>query len=407
MKRNNISDRWKPVSGPTDMMGAASFFLHFRDSRVILHMPRWCALEIERFIRNALPGAEERLYCTQLEEKDILFGSEARFREVLKEADPSGAGLCAVLVNGSGGLIGDDLRGIWDSMGFETPFILMDLKGYGPLYEDGWDKAMHEAALVLGRNSSARKEGTGLLGLKGMNRFEAGAALWVRDALGEAGGPLFYMHPSMEKEEFMGLLSAEKFLALKGPVQDEIKAILPGENIWDAPLPFGEEETLKWMKKMSAVFGISFDEKEMKKQWHELDEAIAYQLMDISNWNRDMRVARIIAAGSERLLTGRLAKALLRYFPDASLYIKKEGLLPEDVYVPLLPHEVQILIGSEAESLALGNAGRTIAFSMESTDSHIPAFQENIFGLSGWAFIMTHLIDRMKTMARSQWEKAD
>ena len=68
------------------MIGAAAALLSIKGIQVIFNSPRWCAVIGERELMNAVKDYQERLFCSEARQKDILYGIEESLSASIVEA---------------------------------------------------------------------------------------------------------------------------------------------------------------------------------------------------------------------------------------------------------------------------------------------------------------------------------
>ena len=103
----------RPCTGYCQMIGAAAALLSIKGIQVIFNSPRWCAVIGERELMNAVKDYQERLFCSEARQKDILYGIEESLSASIVEAIANRMPkLLAILTSCSMSLIGDDILGI-------------------------------------------------------------------------------------------------------------------------------------------------------------------------------------------------------------------------------------------------------------------------------------------------------
>ena len=65
---------------------AASAILSITGSKVIMNCPRWCAVLAERELATAVKEYEERLFCSEVLEPDLLYGVSDKLQLAVEEA---------------------------------------------------------------------------------------------------------------------------------------------------------------------------------------------------------------------------------------------------------------------------------------------------------------------------------
>ena len=82
MKTDEKLKRWQPCQGYCQMTGAASAFLSVTGSKVVMNCPRWCAVLAERELANAVKEYEQRLFCSEVLEPDLLYGVSEKLKRI-------------------------------------------------------------------------------------------------------------------------------------------------------------------------------------------------------------------------------------------------------------------------------------------------------------------------------------
>lgn len=114
---------------------------------VVVNGPRFCYLQMLRFLEHALPwNLKERLYCTDIEESTIVFGSESKLQKVVRQirANSADVELLAVINSCAISLIGDDTCGIVKEIWPDIVCISLDGGAMAGDFWDGYVKAAQE-----------------------------------------------------------------------------------------------------------------------------------------------------------------------------------------------------------------------------------------------------------------------
>ena len=156
MKEDGIK-RWRPCTSYCQMTGAAAAFLSVSGCHVLMNSPRWCAILAERELAKEQKEYEQRLFCSEVLEPDLLYGVcnkvTAALEELSSQAKPT---LLAVLTSCSLSLIGDDLKGICRAASTNSPVIALDAGGLSGEFTNGWGKAV----LALLKQQCLQKQST-------------------------------------------------------------------------------------------------------------------------------------------------------------------------------------------------------------------------------------------------------
>ena len=142
--KNNGLQRWLPCQSYCQMNGAAAAVLSFKNTNIVFNGPRWCSVIAERELMTYNRELTERLYCSHIEQSDLLFGTGERIREIIEDQklENPETSLQAVLTSCSVGLIGDDVNGIVNSLEHPYPVFVLDAGGLTGLFAEGYQAAM-------------------------------------------------------------------------------------------------------------------------------------------------------------------------------------------------------------------------------------------------------------------------
>ncbi|MDD1677957.1 MAG: nitrogenase component 1 [Methanomicrobiales archaeon] len=143
---------------PCAMTGAAACLSGFEDMAVIIHGSSGCYFYPASLLLNPI-------YGTHLIESDIIFGSEARIREVIQEVRPR---YCAVAVVTTcvPSLVGEDLPSMLE--GYAD--VVVDAAGFLGNFEEGYRAATH----ALGCRIDPERRGVNIDGLNPLDPFYRG-----------------------------------------------------------------------------------------------------------------------------------------------------------------------------------------------------------------------------------------
>lgn len=408
--------RWRPRSGRSEMMGAVGFFLNIQKAKVILHGPRWCSLPVEDYELFGIPGAEVRLFCLQLEEKDMLFGAEDSLEKALSEAGiTSEDSLIIVISHGTESLIGDDVDGICQRMGIYVPVISMEAGGFNRFYGEGWSRAfayMAEAA----SSEACISDNVPAFCLTGLDindpycqgdqaemvRMLSRAGLFVRK-VSEALGLLYGQIQDMRKAK--GYIVLHQELAEEAVQYIERHFGVPYVN---AGVPYGVRQSLEWVRKVCCFCGIKPYMKDLEKEGEQIVREVYMRQSDIKGMFKSMVVKRIIVCG----LSGTaipLAEALRELFPGAEFFLDIEEnqnvgpFLFWDRFADgdhLDSGECQILCGSEEDFSCLSGTGTILFVNLSSWNRRIHVQGMTLAGIRGWAWLTEFLFHELYTAAQ-------
>lgn len=156
-KKNKLCQRNRSFSQCLECSSsrALSMLVMIRDAAVINHGPLGCSADFAEFnftnraeqIRRNLPLKNVKLLSTNLQEKDMIYGGEAKLKEAIRDAyvrfRPK-----AIFVTAScaSGIIGDDVSGITDELEKEIgiPVVYVSCEGFkSQIWATGFDSAFH------------------------------------------------------------------------------------------------------------------------------------------------------------------------------------------------------------------------------------------------------------------------
>lgn len=112
---------------------------HIGEAVVLVNGPRFCYLQMKRILQQMLPfSIEDRLYCSDVDENAIVFGTEGKVKKVLRQIKTQKQAItCIGVVNSCAvSLIGDDILGI---VAEEIPDVCCLSMESGAMTGDFWD----------------------------------------------------------------------------------------------------------------------------------------------------------------------------------------------------------------------------------------------------------------------------
>ena len=141
MKKN-----YNSVNCETDhcaITGAAAFFCAIKDAVILINGSRFCCKQMLHNLEKAFrKPIRSRLFCTELQEDSIIFGTEELLEQELKtiraKKDPS---VLFIQNNCAASLIGDDIAAIAQRFKFSFPVIVLDSGGLQGGFCEGWRQA--------------------------------------------------------------------------------------------------------------------------------------------------------------------------------------------------------------------------------------------------------------------------
>ena len=159
---------------PCAMTGAVACLAGFSGITVVIHGSSGCYYYPATLLRAPLAG-------TFIVEQDIIFGSETRLIEVVRELAGSGKRI-AVVTSCVPAILGEDIRAILSS--YEV--ILVDSPGFSGPFETGYKKALS----VLSPKIDPEREGVNIDGVSHLDPFYRGNVLELKRLLTMSGVPV-------------------------------------------------------------------------------------------------------------------------------------------------------------------------------------------------------------------------
>ena len=141
-----MEEKYKSVNCETNhcaITGASSFFCAIKDAVLLINGSRFCFKQmlhnLEKTFRQPI---RSRLFCTELQEESIIFGTENLLeRELKKIKETKNPSILFIQNNCAASLIGDDIAGIAQRFGFSCPVIVLDSGGLEGGFYEGWRQA--------------------------------------------------------------------------------------------------------------------------------------------------------------------------------------------------------------------------------------------------------------------------
>lgn len=135
------NQNWGDICSRVDtcaLTGAAAFFAGIPDAHIIVNGPNWCYFYALRHIERADISISNRLFCSQLSNKDIVYGTEENLLRTINECTNEHNMPKVMLVENScaTSLIGDDINSIVAKANPSYPVVPLDSGGLiGGFYE--------------------------------------------------------------------------------------------------------------------------------------------------------------------------------------------------------------------------------------------------------------------------------
>ena len=122
------------------LTGATSFFCAIKDAAVLINGSRFCFKQMLHYLEKSFAEpVRPRLFCTELQEESIIFGTENLLeRELKKIKDRRNPSVLFIQNNCAASLIGDDITAIAQRFNFSCPVIVLDSGGLEGGFYEGW-----------------------------------------------------------------------------------------------------------------------------------------------------------------------------------------------------------------------------------------------------------------------------
>ena len=419
MKNNDLS-QWLPCQSYCQMNGAAAAVLSFKNANVVFNGPRWCSVIAERELMAYDRTLSERLYCSHVEQADLLFGTGERIREIVedqKRENPN-TNVLAVLTSCSVGLIGDDVDGIVGSLEQSYPVIVLDAGGLTGLFEEGYQAAMTEVIKImdLQKTASIHPNRVNLLGYCGYYPDSSGDLIELKRLLQAAGfelgicpgesGLALQDLKTIPSAALNIVLSPELGLQTAKYLQEKI-----GQKFAVLPVPYGLNQTMKWLKDIGEELSMIPDIKKLETEVRVMEENIAEQVDMLKRMVTNLTYKRAILA-----LPYSRAKSLANALQNEILEVEKIKFEIQGNYMgdelktdesegnksDWLAADYQLLFGSSADRVRTGNFTHTIYLNMYKTDSRIRRRYKTFAGIEGWGILIQEIVE--KTLALYYWK---
>lgn len=405
------------------MLGAACALLSFKDMTVLFNSPRWCAVLGETELCYANKAYEKRLFCTEAEQKHLVFGIEdallSTIDEIKAEMEPS---CIAVLTSCSLSLIGDDIEAICKER--TGKYLILETGGLTGEFAQGYVTAMQ--ALVAQSHSSRKPKAkrVNLLGISALEpHYEGNLKELVRllQCCGyEVGLCLGREENSLEDLDSLpeACLNVVLDTKLGEAIAEQLQKKYNQPYILN-PWPIGISGTLAWLKKIAEAIGEAFSlPLELKLEIEKMQEQVQEQASYISsNFTNLFPGKLILSSPSELGLSFKEALdtcgvELLRfgkcqYLNQAFVNVivpNLENIEPYRIADKLEAGEYQLFLGTEKEKSWVRPWDNTLYFNCFPPTDFIRPSDFAYVGLKGWACFTYIIWQQLSLLAhREVW----
>lgn len=410
----------RPCTGYCQMIGAAAALLSIKGIQVIFNSPRWCAVIGERELMNAVKDYQERLFCSEARQKDILYGIEeslsASIAEAIANRMPK---LLAILTSCSMSLIGDDILGICKKNKVDCPVLSIEAGGLTGSFTQGYQQAMIELLKQTNLKKTTRKNNkVNLLGictcmphwrgdLEEIKRILLLAGYEIGISLGSDG---------LELSDIKRLPEAALNVVLMPELGHEIASYLEmelGQKYLLLTWPYGFNNTLQWLQHIGEAIDLPPQLEEIKNEISLAEKDIFDEYFLLKHNFLDYSLQRIIMT-TPYSIADSLRQAIENSGYDIisaqEYYIKTDKseiidekrnyhIWNENISIDKLKTDnYQLLLGTERERIGLGDLDRTIYLNFSMPSSKIKS--KNIFfaGIRGWQNFMYMFKEQLNTL---------
>ena len=411
-------EQLRPCSGYCQMLGAAVALLSIKDSVVIFNSPRWCALTGERELAYINKEYEQRLFCTEARENDILYGIENSLRETIQEAVKlnDSLKLLSVISSCSMSLIGDDIKGVCESEAVCSKVIALDAGGFTGTFESGYRLAM----LALLKNIAVSKiermpKKVNLLGvctsyphwegnLTELKRLLTSVGIEVGISLGA---------DELSIEELNKIPEAELNIVLVPEISLEIAEYLLdkfGQRYLVAPIPFGFKGTMQWLDNICKELGMESKKDALEKEVAVLQRDIADAAYNMRNLFVDFNLQQVISR-----MPNSMTESVFKAFDDSEIDIFKcsrcycSGELTNNSaeyfnwnilsdISPLEKDSYQLFLSTEKERVMLQNFRRTLYLNFSMPAGKVKSKSSCFAGIRGWNNLVQNIFGQIRTL---------
>lgn len=415
MKNNEKLKKWQPCQGYCQMTGAASAFLSITDSKVIMNCPRWCAVLAERELATAVKEYEERLFCSEVLEPDLLYGVSDKLQLAVEEAcADQKKSFLAVLTSCSLSLIGDDIQGVCKSITENCPVIALDAGGLSGEYWQGWSNALTALLSDMKLQQTMPEAATvNIIGCSTCYPNWEGDMLELYRMLNSIGIKvnLCLLTNGTQLQELQKIGQAALNVVINKelgkPVAEWLFKNLNQQYII-ADIPYGFTASINWLKKIATALKIETNIEALEHEIAAARENIFDSFSALCDIDNSWSLKRlVISAGSS--CAHSLAAVIKK---DLSMveqcFVRINGPNEENrncnyqrwQYAGDLPklneNEYQILCGTDRERSEIGNISQTIYINSVMPAEKISVPSATYAGIRGWTHFMQTVFRQLR-----------
>ena len=333
-----MEEKYKSVNCETNrcaITGAASFFCAIKDAVVLVNGSRFCFKQmlhnLEKTFRQPV---RSRLFCTELQEESIIFGTEALLeQELQKIKEKRNPSVLFIQNNCAAGLIGDDVEPIAQRFGFSCPVIVADSGGLEGGFYEGWRQAARAffQAMPLAE-APVEKKSINLVGVSDSLFNFANDKKEIASLLQTAGiKTVNYIGSAMTLTDLQRLRTAALNVVICPELGKELAEFLCEE--YHIPYlvtlpPYGAEGSERWLLQIMEALDCPESETEAVRSFFAVQKAeLKTEEGKLRKIFGDLWISEINVAGSYSTVYG-IAEALRRElanYETMNLFVYDDG----------------------------------------------------------------------------------
>lgn len=412
--------RWLPCSSMCGLAGATSFFVSIKDSAILLNAPRWCSIIVENEITLNDKKYESKIFCSDIQELDLMYGAEKVLHEALKEVDDElEPKLMAILNSCAVSLIGADIEGICNEAVTKGILIPLDVGGINGEFWDGYSIGICKTLelLNLKKESQNRNNVVNIIGissiypnwkgdLEEIKRILKIANIEVNICIGE---------DEITLNDFKKIPKANLNLVLYPELGLEAAKLLEkelGQKYLNVSVPYGLNGTLKWLTKISKELNINSNLEVILNEIEEIEERIdrAYFTLKASNKRIEFGNAYL---NLPQGIAFSLTKALNEEFPELNnIYLRLagpgriefkefDGIYEWEKYSDISTEEnmIDIVFGNEESRIERGEFEKVIYKNLLIPTKYSIVKNKPYAGIIGWQFLVEDIFKEFENKA--------
>lgn len=401
--------RWLPCSSSCGLAGATSFFVSIKNSAVLLNAPRWCSIIVESEITLNDKKYEPKIFCSDIQELDLLYGAENVLHEALKEVDNElEPEVIAVLNSCAVSLIGADIEGVCNEVETKGVLIPLDVGGINGEFWDGYNIGICKMLEVLNFKKEVQNKNNvvNIIGisptypnwkgdLEEIKRLLKLASIEINICVGEDDVSLNDLR-KIPKANLNLVLYPELGLDAAKILEKDI-----GQKYLISPVPYGFNGSLKWLMKICDKLNINANLKQIKAEIKDGQERIDKAYFTLKGSNKRIEFGDAYLCLTEGVAYS-LTKALSEEFPELyDIYLRIEGPCsaefkkPEGIYewgkyadIKNEDNTVDLVFGNEQSRIERKEFEKIIYKNFIIPSKYAIVRAKPYAGIIGWEFLL-------------------